>query len=799
MLAKMKAKQEEENGVPFEDEINELMEGLESGDNPLIDFFAKKNQEIFTEELGDCFNPDDEEELEEMDDDPEMEDYDMDYDEEEMEENKNSYFGSMSTMAFVAKGMSCRMDDLAELLTTSGKYEAALAQIEETGEKFADETFQPNGNSLCGYSIDWNRRSQMNDFTWARADEYFSSGEVTVYETLDASDITQGALGDCYFLAAVSAIAEKPERLRRLFLVTENTGNGLFAVALCLNGIWEEIILDDFAPVTQDNRLAFNSSGAEELWVVLLEKAWAKVHGGYLNIEAGLTREALRDLTGASAKTYFTKKDPEGLWVRLMEAEARNFVMTAGSDDLSGGSDAYIPKIGICGSHAYSLLAVYQLAEDGDSFVKVGAEDEYSVRLVKLRNPWGSGEWKGEWSDEDEKWTPELKEALGFTGVSEDGIFFMSWDQFLIYYSDVQICYYHDDYKYSAEKFTSERNETVFVKFTISEPGEYYFSANQKNRRFFGPTAGYKYTHLGWVLGMDDGEDCQFVGSGLKADKENWQAAHCEAGDYYAMVHTPWRSVSREFSYSVYGPGLADLVKVEESELPENFINKIFKSRAKTEIEEKGRDFAHRKHPGIKYVTAEHNGWAYVYFQNEEEEHQISVTLSFGNSYSGVRVMPPHSGGRPSIVVAPGEAEIVLYKNNGRRRTAVSMSTSFRRVAKVDNVKAKVKESQTILRKKLNGEEVAIRVHFYYHEAGVALLYVNETSDLTLNEDLEFNLDNAHIEGVEGNALHIALPPGKERLIKVVKDGEGGFMARLSRIMYTISSTGNMFTNNKWW
>ena len=38
--------------------------------------------------------------------------------------------------------------------------------------------------------------------------------------------------------------------------------------------------------------------------------------------------------------------------------------MTAGSDNLNNGSDAYIEKIGIAGSHAYSLLEVYELDKD---------------------------------------------------------------------------------------------------------------------------------------------------------------------------------------------------------------------------------------------------------------------------------------------------------------------------------------------------------------------------------------------------------------------------------------------------
>ena len=769
----------------------------EKGEMDIIEFFAKKKQEVIQTSLGEVFNDDEEEELEEDYDDPEMEDYDDDYEEEE-ESVKNSYFGSYSALNFIAKKVKCHLDDLAELLTNSEKYQAAIASIEETGEKFVDPEFNTDQNSLCGYSMDFNRRNQMQAFSFKRSDEYLGEDAV-VYNTLSSGDIIQGQLGDCYFLAAISAIAEHPDRLKRLFLTKTNEGNGLFAVALCLNGVWEEVLLDDYAPCDENGSLAFNTSKTNELWVVLLEKAWAKVHGGYLNIEAGLTREALRDLTGASAKTYFTKKDPEGLWKRLLDAEHKQYVMTAGSDNLSGGSDAYIAKIGICGSHAYSLLAVYQMAFDGESYTVVGPEDEYTDRIVKLRNPWGQGEWKGEWSDEDERWSEELKEAVGFTGEVEDGIFFMPWEEFLKFYSDVQICYYVDGYKYSAEKYESERNEMVFIKFEIEEEGEYYFSVNQRNRRFYPKNSGYRYTQIGWVLGREDGENSEFIGGGNKRDKENWANAVCQPGTYYAMIHTPWRSCSREFSYSVYGPGLTDLEKISEADLPDNFVNNIFISKAKQELETKGANFAHRKHEGIQYVSSEHNGWAFVYFQNDEEEHQISVTLNLGNTQSGVRVMPPHSGFKPAIVVGPGECDIIIYKSNGRRRISVSMMTSFRRVTKVDSIKSKVKESKTILKKRLNGEEVDIRVHFYYHKMGVALLYVNETDDMTLNEDLEFNLDNAHIEGINGSRLQVSLPPGKERLVKVVRNNDEGFQARLARIMYTISRKSSMYSKNKWW
>ena len=57
-------------------------------------------------------------------------------------------------------------------------------------------------------------------------------------------------------------------------------------------------------------------------------------------------------------------------------------------------------------------------------------------RLVKLRNPWGKGEWKGDWSDDSYKWTNKLKRELNYRS-DDDGVFFMSYNDFIKYYSDI--------------------------------------------------------------------------------------------------------------------------------------------------------------------------------------------------------------------------------------------------------------------------------------------------------------------------------------------------------------------------
>lgn len=71
-----------------------------------------------------------------------------------------------------------------------------------------------------------------------------------------------------------------------------------------------------------------------------------------------------------------------------------------------------------------------------------------------MRNPWASKEWKGDWSDSSNLWTPELRKQYHIVD-REDGIFFMEEKDFFRYFNDVEICYYHKYYKYNSLKLKS--------------------------------------------------------------------------------------------------------------------------------------------------------------------------------------------------------------------------------------------------------------------------------------------------------------------------------------------------------
>lgn len=109
---------------------------------------------------------------------------------------------------------------------------------------------------------------------------------------------------------------------------------GVFFVNLLVKGELTEVVIDDMfvvQPTAQGTMPAFTRSHENELWVMILEKAWAKVHGNFGRIEAGLTTECLHDLTGAPTRDFYMGEDDEALWQAIINGERNQYVMTCGT------------------------------------------------------------------------------------------------------------------------------------------------------------------------------------------------------------------------------------------------------------------------------------------------------------------------------------------------------------------------------------------------------------------------------------------------------------------------------------
>ena len=108
----------------------------------------------------------------------------------------------------------------------------------------------------------------------------------------------QGATGDCWFMSAISALAEKRPLVDRVINTTTNSSaaaqeGGIYKFQFYRMGEWHDVIIDDQIPMRYS---AKPENG--ELWVPLLEKAYAKFLGNYHNIVSGVPLWALFNLTG---------------------------------------------------------------------------------------------------------------------------------------------------------------------------------------------------------------------------------------------------------------------------------------------------------------------------------------------------------------------------------------------------------------------------------------------------------------------------------------------------------------------
>lgn len=127
---------------------------------------------------------------------------------------------------------------------------------------------------------------------------------------IDPNDIQPGTLSSPQFLSTLSCLAEREENIKRLIENQKANENGSYYVRINVNGVWRYISVDDNLPELDDIPMGARSYDDSEgdLWVALIEKAYAKVYNGYDVFKNNtISREHyLRDLTGVPIRKVDT-------------------------------------------------------------------------------------------------------------------------------------------------------------------------------------------------------------------------------------------------------------------------------------------------------------------------------------------------------------------------------------------------------------------------------------------------------------------------------------------------------------
>lgn len=91
--------------------------------------------------------------------------------------------------------------------------------------------------------------------------------------------------------------------IKKLIEPQQYSEQGIYMINLFFDDEWQQVVIDDFIPMQKDDNPTFaRSIDLNETWVMLVEKAYAKLHGSYQALESAHSlREAMEHLTAGFA------------------------------------------------------------------------------------------------------------------------------------------------------------------------------------------------------------------------------------------------------------------------------------------------------------------------------------------------------------------------------------------------------------------------------------------------------------------------------------------------------------------
>ena len=203
---------------------------------------------------------------------------------------------------------------------------------------------------------------------------------------------------------------------------------------------------------------------------------------------------------------------------------------------------------------------------------------------MKIRNPWGHGEWNGNWSDKSPLWTDYLKKQVGFVD-RDDGVFFIDETDYVKQFKATSIVMYKDGYEKSYTEVVTPNSEGKCYKFTLHAKSKAIsIQATQLTNRLTRATMGVPVSISRiMVAQLVDNKQYKFIGDDIEIFGSHaivFIEKGLPAGDYIAYVEFCWQQPEKIHTgaLTIYGElPEYEIVEYEDEHFLHNVLSQTIK------------------------------------------------------------------------------------------------------------------------------------------------------------------------------------------------------------------------------
>ena len=326
---------------------------------------------------------------------------------------------------------------------------------------FIDQLFPPISESLYDKKMknEGVEKINIHQIDFRKSTELFKKKDLTLFppKNISTNEINfeinmkenKGELIHDYshFFHAIKILTKIPGLIPQIFKSEKVNQYGFYEIYIYTNGQFKILILDDYFPIIKgSNLLRFAKPVKNEIWLLLLEKAFAKLNGGYGSLFSCNISHVIQAFTGFPIERlfFYDLLDIEDLEDIIRINKSTNIINLCPKKNIS-------EEIGLIPGRAYLVEDIFDIRNNDDE----GKEE--CLKVLKIENIFESDKYKGEWSKTGQYFTENVKDIVNYD-PNDNSHIYMSIEFAFKYFEKIEIIYPNFDTNIKIINYSKNNN-----------------------------------------------------------------------------------------------------------------------------------------------------------------------------------------------------------------------------------------------------------------------------------------------------------------------------------------------------